>query len=96
MDTSTSFFKISEGAKTSDENDVRSFVKGRDRANTCSGGVVVIAPEEVTVDGSLADCKRFESLAEMGLEGVEASREEEVEEGHVEKSSLEYTMAGEE
>ena len=49
------------------------------------------------MDGGLADCKRFKSLAEiLGLEGAEVSDEEEVEEGHVEKSSLEYTMAGEE
>ena len=81
--------KIAEGAKANDESDVRSFVRGWDRANTCSGGVVLIA---------LEGCKRFKSLAEiLGLEGVEASDEEEVvEEGHVEKSSLEYTMAGEE
>ena len=39
----------------SDENEVRSFVKGW--ANTCSGGIVVIALEGVTVDASLADCK---------------------------------------
>ena len=90
--------KIAEGAKVNDESEVRSFIRGWDRANTCSGGVVVIALEGATVEGGLEGCKRFKSLAEiLGLEGVEASDEEEgVEEGHVEKSSLEYTMAGEE
>ena len=58
---------------------------------------MVIAPEGATVKGGLEGCKRFKSLAEiLGLEGVEVSDEEGVKEGHVEKSSLEYTMAGEE
>ena len=89
--------KIVEGARVSDENEVRSFVKGWDRANNiCSGGVVVIAPEGVTVEGGLGECKRFKSLAEiLGLEGAEACDEKEIAEGHVEKRSLEYTMAGE-
>ena len=74
--------KISESAKVADENEVRSFIRGWDRANTRSGGIVVIAPEGVTVEGGLEGCK-----LSLGLEGVEASDEEEgVEEGHVEKA----------
>ena len=88
--------KISESVKVADENEVRSFVRGWDQANTSSGGIVVIAPEGVTVLKSLERCKHFRSLAEiMGLDGVEALEgEEAVEEVPVEKTSPEYTLTG--